>query len=159
MVTEKEIEVYRKLFDVAADNMESAGLEMEIDRDAFLAVVHMHPHKADMLRLSNLSKRGFVQAAFASMLHRYPEEGSVRAWKDKEDMEDLSFRRKLIETLRNSEEGKMKQVSIQHNIYSDGETEKVQTMVVTGYGKLDRLYEIYGKMPGFMKRLAKKIMR
>ena len=50
MVTEKEIGVYGKLFDIAAGNMESAGKEMEIDRDAFLAVVHMDPHRADMLR-------------------------------------------------------------------------------------------------------------
>ena len=55
MVTEKEIGVYGKLFDIAAGNMESAGKEMEIDRDAFLAVVHMDPHRADMLRLAGNS--------------------------------------------------------------------------------------------------------
>ena len=159
MVTEKEIGVYGKLFDIAAGNMESAGKEMEIDRDAFLAVVHMDPHRADMLRLAGLTKRGFLQAAFTAMCHRYPDEGAIQGWSDQMGLEDLLFRRKLTESIRRSEEGIMKQVSIVHNLYSDGETERVHTMVVTGYDKLDRLYKIYGKMPGWMKRLAKKIMR
>ena len=159
MVTEKEIAVYGKLFDIAAGNMEAAGKKMEIDRDAFLAVVHMNPHKADMLRLSGLTKKGFVQASFAAMCHRYPDEGAIQGWHDQEGLEDLQYRRKLTEALRNSEEGIMKQVSLVHNLYSDGETEKVHTMVVTGYDKLDRLYAVYEKLPGFMKRLAKKIMR
>ena len=149
MVTEKEIGVYGKLFDIAAGNMESAGKEMEIDRDAFLAVVHMDPHRADMLRFAGLTKKGFLQAAFTA----------IQGWSDQMGLEDLMFRRKLTESIRRSEEGIMKQVSIVHNLYSDGETERVHTMVVTGYEKLDRLYKIYGKMPGWMKRLAKKIMR
>lgn len=159
MVTEKEIAVYGKLFDIAAGNMEAAGKKMEIDRDAFLAVVHMNPHKADISRMAHLSKRGMVQALFASMCHRYPDDGAFAVWRDREGLDDFEYRKILTKSLRNAKETKVKQVSQVKNPYFDGETEEIRTMVVTGYGRLDRLFEIYSKMPHWMQRLAKKIMR
>ena len=132
---------------------------MKIDRDAFLAVVGMHPHQADIIRFSGLSRKGLVQAVYVGLFHRIPDEKALQVWKDQENLEDLKFRKTIMETVRKSEEGRKKQVSLIRNIYSDGAVEEVRTMLSTGYGKLDRLYAIYAKMPQWMKRLAKKIMR
>lgn len=154
-----EIEIYSSLFRIVKDNMEKSGYEMIPSEEAFLAVVGTASDTADLLRLRNLGKSDFIQAAFATILRRFPDDGALMAWGKKRDMPDEEYRSKLITTLINSAEHKQKNLRICNNIYMTVEKQPIQVVVQTGYGGMDRLMKIYSRMPKWMKKFAKKILK
>ncbi len=159
MITEGEKKVYSELFHIVKVNMEAAGQEMIPLEEAFLTTVGIAPDTADVLQLRRLNKKGLVQASFASILRRFPDEGAIADWAKKEDMPCEEYRIKLITTLVNSAEYKQKGIRVCNNIYSSAQKQPVQVVVQTGYAGMDRLVKIYSRMPKWMKKLAKKILK
>ncbi len=146
MISRAETEVYSKLFHIAKDNMESAGREMAPAEESFLITVGIAPDTADLLRLHDLDKRAYVQAAYAALLRRFPEDRARTVWESKERMSDEKYRRFLLTTLVRSGEYTGKGIQLYNNYYP-------------GIPGVSYLRKIYSKMPTKVKKLIKKILR
>ncbi len=159
MITKKEMKIYGALFDVMKKNMDEAGAETPAYREAFLACVHTPRHSVDMTRLAGLSRPAFMQAAYGTMLQRFPDENARKVWKDQEVLSDYEFKKKLVKVLKDSREIHGKQTVLWNDMFSEHENVEINTVMRTGYSGLDRLYSLYSHMPEWMKRFAKRVLR
>ncbi len=113
----RENEMYNKLYSIVKENYKKNGMDMLYTQEAFLQICNTNSEIIDISKLSKLDKMSFFEAAFILLLERFPDEGAYEAWKKNLYMDDYVFKKRLINSVINSEEFKRKNVKISHNIY------------------------------------------
>lgn len=154
------MDVYSKLYDITQENMKDAGEELVFTKDAFLFSTKCQAGKADLFQLMDMDNQSFFQAAFVGLFYRIPDEGAMERWNRECFLEKEEFQQKVIRSLTNSDEFRDKRVKLSNNIYSTHSfVRQNEGQVTTSNYYMDRLYNIYRHLPGFLKAIAKKIIK
>jgi hypothetical protein len=159
MLTEQEKAVYEKLYDITECNMNSAGKKLAFYKATLLATTGLEPNTADIERLSGLSKREFVQAAYAAILKRFPDETSIKNWQKKEHLTDFTFKRKVIWMLSASVERRWKGIRLCNNVYFNSDSKLLLLVMIVSNVVMGVLLQIYSKLPKQLKMLVKKMIK
>lgn len=154
------MDVYSKLYDITQENMKKGGQELVFTKAAFLFSTKCQAGKADLFQLMELDNQSFFQAAFVGFFYRIPDEGAMDRWNRECGLDKEEFQEKVIRSLTGSEEFRDKRVKLYHNIYSTNSLVRhSQDHISTSSYYMDRLYHIYRHLPGFLKVIAKKILK
>lgn len=160
---DRDLDIYSALIQIVDNNLQKAHKELEFSQEAFLISVESKPNVINMSLWSDLDQEVFLEVAFMQLLKRVPEKEVITYWKKREpSLTKEAYQSAVIESIINSEEFAIKKVVISNNIYCDIK-EKQRTIIINSNSEInnyvEKLVMVYRRMPLFLRKLAKKIMR
>lgn len=160
---ERDIDIYNSLIHIVEKNLQNVQKKLEFSPEAFLISVQSKPDIINMSLWSDLDPDIFLEVAYMHLLKRVPEKEVLNYWeKRKQSMTKTAYQSAVIESIINSEEYSIKKVVVSNNIYCDVK-EKQRTIIVNTNSEincyLEKLVKVYRRMPLFLRKLAKKIMK
>ncbi|MCQ2490155.1 MAG: hypothetical protein MJ079_01015 [Ruminococcus sp.] len=158
----KDKDVYSAVYDIVDENMKKSGGKLGISKELVLSTTRIKPGKVDILKLSReRNNETFVRKAYIFMLNRQIDDTALKAWKAQFKLPPEEFQRNVVGTIKQSEEFFQNQVRMYNNIYSENNSfggKFADIGRTAGIPVSERMRKIYGKMPPFMKKTAKKIL-
>ena len=155
-------DIYSALYDIVRENAEKAGSELEIDKDSYMYIAESELFSPDILKLSQEKDNGrFLRKAYIAFLSRPIDSRAEHGWNEYMGLPSDEFQSRTITTLKNSDEYFRSNNCIKNNVHSDNNSYGGVFAGLrggTGISVPDRLLRTYRRMPGFMKKTAKKIM-
>lgn len=155
MLIEQQLEVYNKLFQISENNMINSGNEVNISKEAFLAVVGEPALMTNIVKIWKLPKLAYLQALYALALRRLPDEGMVEICKI-DTQSDNEYKREITESVRHSQEFREKQARIYNNVFSTHKNLPTVTTYFVEYPLLNKIYVMYRKIPQKYRRRVRK---
>ncbi len=159
----KDLDLYSAVFDITTQNMEEAGEEFHLPKEAFLFMAEDSPWKADIFQISKERENEvFLEKAYLACLKRFCDEGAFLNWQKKFSLPKQEFQRQLMISLINSEEYSRNYVKVYNHIYSQknifgGSLNRVQ-QASGGLNVPERLLRVYRKQPKFLRKLERRIL-
>ena len=77
-------EIYGKIYDFVAENLETAGQVPEYRKSTFLCDVGSDPDEVDVRKYLELPNDSFMEAVYVGALKRLPDERTTAFWKQRE---------------------------------------------------------------------------
>lgn len=157
--------VYMDLYDITNGNMQAAGKQLSMSKEAFLFKQRNEENIFDISLCGECDNIDFLQIAYLGLLGRMPDRGAVTKWMKKIDLEPAEFRGQLIEKLSASGEYAERDVKISNNIYNMALISSSKKVERCGYMLLavklkvyQTLKKIYKKLPERHRKLIKEIL-
>lgn len=167
MLTDKQLSVYDKLFDLTNDNMNKSCKEMIISKDAFMYTVNSPERVANIASMCQMPKRAFYQASFSLILHRFPDDGAIKKYEAllaNKNISDETFKIQALRSILSSHECRIKHGIIKNNIYQLFSLPRINQRPLNSnelnatnispiekigsiYPKFGKLYNLYRKLP------------
>lgn len=157
--------IYEDLYDITNCNMQSAGKQLIITKEAFMFKQRSRERVFDVSLCGECDNASFLQIAYLGMMGRMPDRGAIMKWMKKVDLEPAEFRRQLIERLSSSGEFAERDVKIVNNIYnrvlinSSKKVERCSYMILSLKLKVYQiLKKMYKKLPERYRKLIKEML-
>ena len=151
-----ESKVYSQLYDIAEANLQKAGKEMQFTKKSLLHSVTRELKYIDAFEFVDDDRDTFLQSLYIALLFRTPEKAARDRWREVKGLTERQVQSKIFTSLISSQEFLEKGAVVCNNFYSDSAA-KVQ-IVMQSNRYMDKLYGYYRKMPGFIKKIVKKIL-
>lgn len=154
-MNEKELEVYRKIYDEFAEYMRLQGQSIPVSQTVFLESLGHKANCVDMKSWEEFSDSDYVDVAYLELLRRFPFEMDKEYW-----MHEPNNRKKLTETIMESGEFANLHISVSNNPYPIDERKLQRRRKLYGdsYEQMSRTwyYRLYMKFPVGVRRILKK---
>lgn len=80
-MTNKELSIYSKLYDVTENNLAGTGVEMGTCKDVFLKTAQVRPEYADLSLMYDVPADEYVQVMYSLILKRLITDEETDSWK------------------------------------------------------------------------------
>jgi len=149
--------IYSDIFDITSKNMEAAGMNFTVSKEAFLEMCRAHPVNADVYELSKeKDNKIFLEKAYITMLKRYADERAFASMEEKMNLPSEEFQRNLVLTIISSPEFANKNVDIYNNIYSSHNSYHTNLLKIRIYYSLKKIYD---KFPEGVKKVLRRLLK
>ncbi len=112
-------DIYSNIFELTKSNIESAGGEFSVSKEAFIELSGIHPQNADVFLLSREeNNRVFLEKAYIRLLKRLADTRAYENWGGRFNLPVCEFQRMVVYTILQSKEFSEKNVNVYNNIYS-----------------------------------------
>ena len=142
--------------------MEKSGKKLHTTKELTLCAVSAKPGTVDIMKLSRERNNDtFVKKAYIFMLNRQIDGTALRVWKTHYKLPPEEFQRRVIASIKESDEFFKNQVKMYNNIYSENTSFGGSLAGIgrsAGITVPERMMKIYRKMPLFMRNAAKKVL-
>lgn len=159
-------ELYAQLYDITNTNIQKAGKQLDMTKDAFMFKQANKEGYFDVSLCGDCDNISFLQIAYLGMLGRMPDPGARKNWGQKAGMDKNAFRRELIAKISSSEEFAKRDVKIINNIYNNDLVNKgskispiypvMRKVRQKGYNFMRK---VYSKFPEGCKKVIRKIIK
>lgn len=163
--------IYSDIFDITKGNMNAAGMDFTISKEAYLKMSESHPVNADIYELSKeKNNRTFIEKAYVTLLKRYADERAFSSWERKINLPSEEFQQLCVPTIMNSPEFAGKNVDVYNNIYSPHNAYHGDLIRCNKFLKMSKnadrkmkiyysLKKIYDKFPEGIKKILRKLLK
>ena len=158
----RDMDIYSSLYDIVDENMTNAGQKLQTSKELVMSLAASKPGSVDILKLSRERNNDtFVKKAFIFMLNRQIDGTALRVWKTHYKLPPEEFQRRVIASIKESDEFFKNQVKMYNNIYSENTSFGGSLAGIgrsAGITVPERMMKIYRKMPLFMRNAAKIVL-
>ncbi|MBR1442782.1 MAG: DUF4214 domain-containing protein [Firmicutes bacterium] len=158
------VDIYKYLYNYTKDRLSEYGEEIGYSQELFLLSTETEENAVDLLKIRDFENRDFMAAAYITLLQRVPDDKAYAVWEDKFEEEKSEFQKKVIKTIINSNEFRIKGMRIKNN-YTEAVSSNDSDAAAMAAPTLSpalanmrkgRLFKIYSKFPyGVRVRLRK----
>ena len=177
VMTEKQLNCYKKIYEVTRNNMIASNEKMKITEEAFLVSVESPEDNTDIAKINQMSVQPFLQAVFCLILHRFPDDNVLKHYEKYDTCHnpiDEKVKTNIIKSVVNSQEYSIKQRVIKNNVFqieekiiapSDNNSKEVikeeyispVEKIICIYPKFKGLYNLYKKLPEKIRRVLRHL--
>ena len=155
----EEPNIYARLYDVVAENLERAGKTFGYEKNTFLCDVEGHPRAVVVSKYSHLENAEFFQAVFVGAFKRLPEENEMIPWKEKLGLPKVQFQEQVLRMIEGASVTAINQMEILDNPYFIQKKGAKYYLLGKLYGLTDKssLREFGKSLPEPIQRIIRKV--
>ncbi len=155
----QEPNIYARLYDVVAENLEHAGKTFGYEKDTFLCDVEGHPRALVVSKYTHLCNEEFFQAVFVGAFKRLPEEKELSPWLDKMNLPEKCFQEQVLRMIEGSSVTAINQMEIVDNPYFEQKKDLKYHLLGKLYGLTDKssLREFGKRLPEPIQKIIRKV--
>lgn len=106
------------LYNIVADNSEKYAYKIPFSYD-FLVHNITETETMDLLNYYDVENEDFLVYVFSKLLRRLPEKAVLDAWKNQYNLPKREFQQKVLDTVCNSDERKIKKTILKNDFYGN----------------------------------------
>lgn len=152
-------EVYARLYDEVAGNLERAGKSFGYKKTTFLCDVMSHPQRIDVSGYLKMANEDFVEAIYVAALKRLPDERTRNFWADRCHLPKSLFQREVLKSIANSSAVAINGIYVENNPYFIQKCGLKYKALGCLYGLTDKssLRELGKKLPMPIQKIIRKL--
>jgi len=152
-------EIYGKIYDFVAENLEAAGQVPEYRKSTFLCDVGSDPDEVDVRKYLELPNDSFMEAVYVGALKRLPDERTTAFWKQREAEARETFQREVLQSIAGSSVVAINHISLTNNPYFEQKKGLRYHMLGLLYGLTDKssLREFGKKLPEPVQKIIRRV--
>lgn len=155
-----DTKLYESMYDIVAENMRSKDQEMPFSKEVFLFKTNQEDYEFDVLKAMKFDNQDFLNTIYLCCLYRLPDPIAYKRWESEFYLKSEVFKEKLLYTISNAMEFKIKNIELKNNIlnkpkklinHNPNEQEKYSRRMKI----INKLYAVYLKLPLFFQKSIK----
>lgn len=121
-MTDKELSIYSKLYDITENNLDGTGVEMETCREAFMKVLQVRPEQTDLSMTYDVPRDKYVQVMYSIVLKRLITPEETDNWKARRFASEREYKDEVMKSVISFTERSKKKTVISNYADSSEET-------------------------------------
>lgn len=151
--------LYAKLYDVVAENLQHANEDFGYEKTTFLYDVGSAPKEIDVAKYLELENAQFLQAVFVAAYKRLPEGEEVQKWSEQVEMPKEQFQAAFLKYIANSSVVAINHMELINNPYFSHKRGLKYKAIGALYGLTDKsfLREFGKSLPAPVQKVIRKV--
>lgn len=158
MLSAEEKNIYGALYDVVEENMRAAGKVFQPTKTSFILSADVEPQRTNLEILKNVRKDEILQAAYVTILRRFPDDETVKYWNQPTIFQQDNYNRTVLKSVANSIERSVKKIDLYNEEMVGFKLFRLVRLRVTLLPALNFVYKIYRLLPSPFRKTLKKIL-
>lgn len=148
--------IYEKLHEITVENLPKDMENPLYSAELTNFYAEHDPHVLDVMEFSKVQANNeeFLHLAYLAFFNRPVDDKAMESWKRKFPLPQDAFRTQVLETLSASEEMRVVDKKLLHNLYA--ENEKCEDIFVKPRPIINTMVKAYHKLPEPVKNIVRK---